>query len=168
MEVLTTGSTTYSYNPHINHIIIIIFSFEASNGIKQQNTGFLKKVLIPQTREDGTPTGEKVEGDILVQTGSYSYTAPDGTVITITYVADENGFRKSFLSSNSDLLSILFSISILEPVGDHIPTPPAIPAQILDSLKKSAEEAQQQGGQPSNFQQPISSGAIEQVPENTV
>lgn len=49
-------------------------SFEASNGIKQQNTGFLKKTLIPQTREDGTETGEKVEGDILVQTGSYSYT----------------------------------------------------------------------------------------------
>lgn len=49
-------------------------SFEASNGIKQQNTGFLKRVLIPQTREDGTETGEKVEGDVLVQTGSYSFT----------------------------------------------------------------------------------------------
>lgn len=50
------------------------YSFEASNGIKQQNTGFLKSVLIPQTREDGTETGEKVEGSILVQTGSYSFT----------------------------------------------------------------------------------------------
>lgn len=52
----------------------LVSSFEASNGIKQQNTGFLKSVLIPQTREDGTETGEKVEGNILVQTGSYSFT----------------------------------------------------------------------------------------------
>lgn len=25
--------------------------------------------------------------------GSYSYTGPDGVVYTITYIADENGFR---------------------------------------------------------------------------
>ncbi|KAG4077004.1 hypothetical protein HA402_015991 [Bradysia odoriphaga] len=98
-------------------------SFEASNGIKQQNSGFLKRVLVPQTREDGTDTGEKVEGDIVVQTGSYSFTGDDGVVYTITYIADENGFQ---------------------PQGEHIPTPPAIPAQILDSLKLSAEEASQQ------------------------
>ncbi|KAJ6644367.1 Cuticle protein 3 [Pseudolycoriella hygida] len=97
-------------------------SFEASNGIKQQNTGFLKKALVPQTREDGTETGEKVEGDVLVQTGSYSFTGDDGVVYTITYIADENGFQ---------------------PQGEHIPTPPAIPAQILDSLKLSAQEASQ-------------------------
>lgn len=35
--------------------------------------------------------------------GSYSYTGPDGIVYTITYIADENGFRAE---------------------GAHIPTPP--------------------------------------------
>lgn len=29
--------------------------------------------------------------DVQVAQGSYSYTAPDGQLITITYIADENG-----------------------------------------------------------------------------
>lgn len=37
--------------------------------------------------------------------GSYSYTGPDGIVYTITYIADENGFRAE---------------------GAHIPTPPPV------------------------------------------
>lgn len=39
--------------------------------------------------------------------GSYSYTGPDGVVYTITYIADENGYRAE---------------------GAHIPTPPPVPA----------------------------------------
>lgn len=80
MEVSITGVCVH----HLYAMIIKLrtftgtlfnfFSFEASNGIKQQNSGFLKRVLVPQTREDGTDTGEKVEGDIVVQTGSYSFT----------------------------------------------------------------------------------------------
>jgi len=116
-------------------------SFEASNGIKQQNSGFLKSVLIPQTREDGTDTGEKVEGNIVVQTGSYSFTGDDGVVYTITYIADENGFQ---------------------PQGEHIPTPPAIPAQILDSLKLSAEEASQQQA----YQQNGAAAPIQDIPND--
>lgn len=40
---------------------------------------------------------------IQVMQGSYSYTGPDGILYTITYIADENGFRAE---------------------GAHIPTPP--------------------------------------------
>lgn len=67
--------------------------------------------------EDGVPTGKEEEKEIVVQTGSYSYPAPDGEIITINYVADENGFQ---------------------PTGDHIPTPPAIPEQIIKSLQQQA------------------------------
>lgn len=77
MVALTTGAVICERNCLVRNSKtkkILFCSFEASNGIKQQNTGFLKRVLIPQTREDGTETGEKVEGDVLVQTGSYSFT----------------------------------------------------------------------------------------------
>jgi hypothetical protein len=48
-----------------------------------------------------------------VQHGSYTYTAPDGSIITVTYTADEQGFRAQ---------------------GAHLPTPPPIPAEIQKSL----------------------------------
>ena len=48
-----------------------------------------------------------------MQHGSYTYTAPDGSIITVTYTADEQGFRAQ---------------------GAHLPTPPPIPAEIQKSL----------------------------------
>lgn len=61
------------------------YEYETSNGIKANANGELKQI------------GE--EKGITAQ-GGYSYTAPDGTLISVTYVADENGFQ---------------------PQGDHLP-----------------------------------------------
>lgn len=94
-----------------------MYSYEAGNGIKTQGQGFLKKILVPVLNDDGSESGREEEKEIVVQTGSYSYPSPDGEIITITYVADENGFQ---------------------PTGDHIPTPPAIPDQILSSLQQQS------------------------------
>ncbi|XP_050559775.1 endocuticle structural glycoprotein ABD-4-like [Spodoptera frugiperda] len=52
------------------------------------------------------------EPSLLVK-GQYQYTAPDGQVINVLYTAGENGF---------------------EARGDHIPTPPPIPAAIQRAL----------------------------------
>lgn len=35
------------------------------------------------------------DGDVIVKSGHYAYTAPDGTPISLSYVADEYGFRAS-------------------------------------------------------------------------
>ncbi|XP_075233432.1 uncharacterized protein LOC142331429 [Lycorma delicatula] len=75
-------------------------SYETGNNIIAEETGFLKNV------------GDK-DQEALVQHGSYSYTDPDGNVITVTYTADEGGFRAE---------------------GAHLPTPPPVPAEIQRAL----------------------------------
>lgn len=63
--------------------------------------------------------GAKPEERGTVQRGSYSYTAPDGTPITVTWVADENGFQAT---------------------GSHLPVAPPMPdhvVKMLDDLRAS-------------------------------
>lgn len=98
--------------------------YETGNEIQAEEKGYVKNL--------GNP-----EQETQVAEGSYSYTAPDGTRISVTYVADENGFV---------------------PVGDHLPTPPPIPEAILKALayiEAHPEENELGGGgaapQPGNF-----------------
>ncbi|KAJ8717630.1 hypothetical protein PYW07_005560 [Mythimna separata] len=51
--------------------------------------------------------------------GGYSYTGDDGKVYSVKYTADENGFQ---------------------PQGDHLPTPPPIPEEILKALEQNARD----------------------------
>jgi Insect cuticle protein len=53
--------------------------YETSNGNKRTEEASLKNV--------GT------EDEALVVRGSFSYTAPDGQIITVNYIADENGYQ---------------------------------------------------------------------------
>lgn len=78
--------------------------------------------MVPQFDEAGARLADE-EKDVLVQVGSYSYTAPDGQVITVKYIADENGFQ---------------------PTGDHLPTPPSVPEAIVNSLNQQANNQQPQ------------------------
>lgn len=64
----------------------------------------------------------------MVSQGSDSYTAPDGQQVSITYVADENGFQVQ---------------------GSHIPTAPPIPPEIQRALEwNAAHPEEDDGGQP--------------------
>ena len=76
-------------------------SFETADGTKVQESGNQKQV------------GATPEESGTVSKGSYSYTSPDGVVITVNWVADENGFQAT---------------------GDHLPTPPPMPEHVVKML----------------------------------
>ncbi|KAK3921709.1 Endocuticle structural glycoprotein SgAbd-2 [Frankliniella fusca] len=81
------------------------FSFETENGI--------------QATEDGTVIRPGTDSESTAKQGSFSYPGPDGVYYSVSYVADDNGFRAS---------------------GAHLPTPPPIPADILESLKENERD----------------------------
>ncbi|KAJ8935925.1 hypothetical protein NQ318_007066 [Aromia moschata] len=94
-------------------------AYTTGDGQQAQAQGYLKNA------------GNKDTEAEVIQ-GSYSYTAPDGTPITVTYIADEFGFRAE---------------------GAHLPTSPPIPEAIQKSL---ALIAQAQKTQPQQQQQQTS------------
>ncbi|CRK99897.1 CLUMA_CG013200, isoform A [Clunio marinus] len=76
------------------------YSFENGDGTRAEQNGELKYV-------DNENAGEAVQG-------GYSYQGDDGKVYSLTYTADENGYR---------------------PVGDFLPTPPPIPPAIARAVE---------------------------------
>ncbi|XP_017840149.1 pupal cuticle protein 20 [Drosophila busckii] len=81
-----------------------MYEYETGNGIKAEEMGYLKNAGVK---------GEEAQ----TAEGSFSYTSPEGQAISVTYIADENGFQ---------------------PQGDHLPTPPPIPVEIQEALDKLA------------------------------
>ncbi|XP_047514392.1 larval cuticle protein 1-like [Pieris napi] len=59
------------------------FGFETSDGSSRAETGSLKEVL----DEDNKPH------QVVTVRGTFSYINADGTPVTVTYTADEFGFR---------------------------------------------------------------------------
>lgn len=89
-----------AYSNDISHDGSYAYSYQTGDGITAQESGYLKN------------PGQRDYESQAVQ-GSYSYTSPEGQPITVTYTADENGFRAE---------------------GAHLPVPPPIPDAILKSL----------------------------------
>ncbi|KAJ8668806.1 hypothetical protein QAD02_000065 [Eretmocerus hayati] len=84
------------------------YSYDTENGIS--------------VAEQGRPVAKP--GPVEVVQGQFSYTAPDGTPIQVSYVADENGFQAR---------------------GAHLPTPPPIPPEILRALAYNAAHPEEDG-----------------------
>lgn len=77
-------------------------SYETGNNIIAEESGYIKTI------------GEGEErAEAIVQQGTFSYTSPEGQLITIHYTADETGFHAQ---------------------GDHIPTPPPVSEEIQKGL----------------------------------
>ncbi|NP_001166741.1 cuticular protein RR-1 motif 7 precursor [Bombyx mori] len=79
--------------------------------------------------ESGAPRASGPEGPAVTAEGGFSYRAPDGQQISLTYTADENGFH---------------------PVGAHLPTPPPIPEAIQRSLELNRQNPSSDGGSRNN------------------
>lgn len=86
------------------------YLYETGNGISAQEQGYVKNAGVK-------------DGEIQVQQGYYSYTAPDGHPITVHYTADENGFKAE---------------------GAHLPTPPPLPKEIAEVWAKINAQPQAQ------------------------
>lgn len=96
------------------------YAYQTEDGISSEARG----TLVNSNSRDA-------EGPATAVTGSYSYTGPDNQVYTITYVADENGYRAS---------------------GAHLPVPPPIPQAIQQSLEQIARNPQPESSFQSGFQ----------------
>ncbi|KAJ3627022.1 hypothetical protein MTP99_014430 [Tenebrio molitor] len=81
------------------------YSYETENRITHEESGQLKN--------PGS------DNEINSVQGQFSYTGDDGATYSISYTADENGFR---------------------PEGAHLPVAPPIPEEILKSLEQNAAD----------------------------
>ncbi|EDW32430.1 GL11636 [Drosophila persimilis] len=78
-------------------------SYETSNEYAWRTLATSRRSSSPKTETSDGQVIDEHEELVLVQTGSYSYSDPEGNIITLRYVADENGFQ---------------------PEGDHLPVAP--------------------------------------------
>ncbi|CAH0558132.1 unnamed protein product [Brassicogethes aeneus] len=74
-------STAEVLKSHVENIGVEGFNYgyETSNGIAAEETGHI--------------VNAGAENEAVAVQGSYKYTAPDGVVYAVTYIADENGFQ---------------------------------------------------------------------------
>uniref|UniRef100_A0A1A9X156 Uncharacterized protein n=1 Tax=Glossina brevipalpis TaxID=37001 RepID=A0A1A9X156_9MUSC len=111
--LLLAASITYAKDIQLMSQEIMIqqngrhhYHYELSDGSKVTQDGYQKHI-------DAGHDGQAVEG-------KYSFIADDGKEYTVTYTADENGFRAH---------------------GVHLPTPPPTPETILKAMKYLEEHA---------------------------
>ncbi|XP_058832225.1 endocuticle structural glycoprotein SgAbd-2-like [Topomyia yanbarensis] len=114
---LLAVAVAYDYHQAANSYIPILHSesyhghdgsfrhgYETANGISVQEQGYVKNAGAGKDHESN-----------VVQ-GSYSYVNPHGEQVSVSYTADENGFRAH---------------------GSHIPTPPPIPKALVEAYAKA-------------------------------
>lgn len=68
------------------------YAYQTGDGTSADAQGELKSIKVPKVDASGAVVGEE-DGQGTVQRGKYSYTAPDGSLITVNWIADENGFQ---------------------------------------------------------------------------
>ncbi|KAJ8732084.1 hypothetical protein PYW08_014814 [Mythimna loreyi] len=93
------------------------FEFETSDGTSRQETGEYKN----DTEQEG-----------LVVRGSYKYIAPDGQEISVTYLADKNGYQPNIENAAGQDA----------PAPQDVPAPQAPPTPEAAPAPEAPEEAE--------------------------
>lgn len=127
----TTPIPILHWNKQQEHDGTYKIGYETGNNIIAEESGYIKTIGEGEDRAEA-----------IVQQGTFSYTSPEGQLITIHYTADETGFHAQ---------------------GDHIPTPPPVSEEIQKGLdliyagirqqeEEEARAAAQKAQQPLNQQ----------------
>ncbi|CAH4019130.1 unnamed protein product [Pieris brassicae] len=95
VKILDAKNFVYAHSGNFH------YSYDTADGTKISSEG----KLLRNDKNEGT-------GEAVI--GSVSYTDDDGKAYSLSYTADENGYR---------------------PVGAHLPTPPPIPPEIARALE---------------------------------
>ncbi|XP_034249739.1 endocuticle structural glycoprotein SgAbd-2-like [Thrips palmi] len=111
------------------------YAYQTEDGISSEARG--TPVRSSSRDADGA------DGPATAVTGQYSYTGPDGQVYTVSYVADENGYRAS---------------------GAHLPQPPPVPEAIQQSLQLIARSSASSATSSSDSFQPLQQRAAPAAP----
>ncbi|XP_011639344.1 endocuticle structural glycoprotein ABD-4 [Pogonomyrmex barbatus] len=98
----TTPIPILHWNKQQEHDGTYKTSYETGNNIIAEESGYIKTIGEGEDRAEA-----------IVQQGTFSYTSPEGQLITIHYTADETGFTRKV---------------------DHIPTPPPVSEEIQKGL----------------------------------
>ncbi|CAG9833623.1 unnamed protein product [Diabrotica balteata] len=107
------------------------WSFETGNGISAQEQGQIKNIANEEA-------GPEVQGQV-------QYTGDDGVPVSLTYIANENGFQ---------------------PQGSHLPTPPPIPEAILKALEYNAAHPEEDDEAQNRVQRRQAAATAQQVQKN--
>ncbi|XP_062549825.1 cuticle protein CP14.6-like [Armigeres subalbatus] len=93
------------------------YAYESGNGIVVQEEGLVKNY------------GNK-DHEMNVAQGSYSYVDPNGVPVSVSYIADENGFQVQ---------------------GSHIPTPPPLPKELVEAYAKVGSHPEAHHEEPQSY-----------------
>ena len=69
----------------------------------------------------------------------FSYTNPDGSIVTNNYVADENGFRSSLAPSNGPLLPLTGKVPKAPVAAAYVAAPAFAPHTVALKSKNSID-----------------------------
>lgn len=131
-QVQASASHGHHEQPHHYKHIPILKSTSLRDKDGSYQYGFEAANGIQQHEQGYVKNAGQKEHEIQVAEGFYSYTDEHGHQIGVHYVADENGFRAT---------------------GDHLPTPPPMPAALKEAFANVAAHPELYQHQPEEEQE---------------